>query len=288
MDLILFTKCLNLLNRLGLIKNELRDNLIRKYDLLFHQSGIKTIYGETELLGESFYFEPLRTSYHELIGPSGLVKIYSEDNYNLKLLGKRKHPVILDVGSHVGIFPRVIKHFYPDAEIFSLEPDKENFLLLKLNNQNLTKTKSFQLGVFKEDCEITLRTSNQNSWRSTLNADPDFFSKNNIGDDAFNLNEYKVKCISLDNFVKKYVKKNPDLIGITVPGKIGVDILKGCTSLLKERQSIISMYIYDDELKSTKAYLNNFGYQQYGRKIGQMFTFVPGKLMAFKNDQPAD
>lgn len=57
-------------------------------------------------------------------------KIFSENNYFRMLLG-RMDPVIFDVGGHRGESLEFFKSIFPQSEIYSFEPDPQNFAALE-------------------------------------------------------------------------------------------------------------------------------------------------------------
>jgi FkbM family methyltransferase len=232
---------------------------------------------EMELFGKPFFHEPLRTSKNEILGNSGVKKMLEQDNYRLDLI-RNENPVILDVGSHIGIFPRVIKKQIPKAQIHSIEPDPDNFQLLKLNNEIIENTFSHRFGIFSNNSSQTLKGSNYNSWRSTLDVNSNFFREDLVGTDPFTFGEYKVECVTLDNFAKRYEIINVDLIGITVPGEIGISILNGAKELLTSRNPIVSIVLYSNEVKIVKKYMNSIGYSTLDKPRGMMHTFVRKKV----------
>ncbi len=73
------------------------------------------------------------------------VVVLSGHEYPKELLGLSEmgHPVILDVGGHIGTFTMYIKNLYPHAKIIAMEPVSDNRVFynrnIKLNNyQNVT------------------------------------------------------------------------------------------------------------------------------------------------------
>ena len=128
---------LNVLFKLKIISHQAKNDYLKKREFYKDIKRTKSIICSDIVLGKPFYYEPFRSSRNEVFGNSGLIKMLDNDSYNLNCLPKTKDPVILDIGSHVGIWPRVIKSKFPKAKIFSLEPDRDNFRILKINNDFL-------------------------------------------------------------------------------------------------------------------------------------------------------
>lgn len=51
--------------------------------------------------------------------------------------GRGEKPLIIDCGGNVGLATRWFAKYFPEAEIVSVEPDKENFKLLTMNTEGL-------------------------------------------------------------------------------------------------------------------------------------------------------
>ena len=246
---------------------------IKDKDFLNEVMESNRIILEMKLLGNPFFYEPLRTSKDEVLGRSGLQKMLDEDYYRLHLLKKQK-PLILDIGSHIGIFPRVIKKLIPNAEIHSVEPDPENFRLLKLNNDILQDTFSYQFGIFANESNQVLKGSNFNSWRSTLNINSSFFREDIIGKDPFTFNDYNVKCVTVEKLVSGYSIGKVDFIGITVPGEIAISILQGAREILIRDTPIISIILYPKEIEQVEKFFASLGFSQFEEPRRSMYTFV--------------
>lgn len=265
---------LKILVKLSLIKPITKTKYIKRKEFLETVDDSKHIILSTELLGNLFFYEPLRTTKTEMGGISGLGKMLEMDNYNLELLSDIESPVILDIGSHIGIWPRVIKSKYPDAKIYSLEPDRENYRVLRINNDLISNAESFQYGIYEKKTKITLRTSDQNSWRSSLEINSDFFREDLIGDDDFSYGSYEVMCISIDEFLIKQMISRVDMVGITVPGEIALPILIGGVKTLKKYHPILSISLYPSEVESAKTFLMPLGYILARAPKGNMHTFI--------------
>lgn len=268
----MFKSLLRILHRINLLKTKDYSLYSKTIDLIYSIKQIKSLTGEAIIFGKPFYFDPIRTSLQEIFGPSGLVKMYNHDNYFLSSLADKKSLVVLDIGSHIGIFPRVVKHLFPNSSIYSLEPDRDNFKILQMNNNQLTDTFSFQLGVYDNETDLELLSSDLNSWRSTLSANSSFFRTKTVGNDSFSHDKYKVKCTTIDNFIGRQQIRTLDLIGITVPGEIALSILNGCRSTLTTLRPNITISLYKTEVPSVLEFFESFNYELV-RTTGSMHAF---------------
>ena len=55
--------------------------------------------------------------------------------------------VIFDIGANIGVISFLMSHIYPEARIFSFEPQKDNFEILRLNTQKLPNVSIFNYGL---------------------------------------------------------------------------------------------------------------------------------------------
>jgi len=268
-------KFINILNLLSAISIFLNPKKLRLLKSIKNSSRVVL---ENKILDNSFFYEPIRNSYEDLIGESCLKKMKDNDCYSLNLLERKdkKSLVFIDIGAHIGIFARVIKNKFPDAEIHCIEPDKDNFRLLSLNNQILENTFSYNYGIYKEDSEQTLCVSNLYSWRSTLKTNKNYFRKELIDKDKFNYDQYQIKCLSMDTFIKINSLKEIDFIGIDVPGEITSSVVKGAMPYLKKTNANLSIYIYPSEMEQVTKMLNQCQYKLV-KNIFEFHTFIKVK-----------
>lgn len=260
-------KIVRLLRRLKLLNHTVTIELGKRLELISNLDSVDELQARIRLFDAPFYFDPLRTTLRELLGPSGLGKMRENDCYGLRYIDDPQ-PVILDVGAHIGLLPRVVKQRFPAARILSLEPDRENFELLAKNNALVDGAESLQLGVFGESGLLKLRVSDQNSWRSTIEYNEAFFESERIGDDSFRRDEYEVPVVTIDELVEQHHLDRLTLLGITVPGEIEVDILKGATRTLETFHPIVAIVLYESQAAEATALLDRYRYRVIGRHAG--------------------
>lgn len=61
------------------------------------------------------------------------MEIFDRDDYGLRSLKLPAGAVILDIGANIGAFSLLASHLFPEARIFSFEPEKNNFGVLSKN-----------------------------------------------------------------------------------------------------------------------------------------------------------
>lgn len=92
-----------------------------------------------------------------------LIEEYAKKNFDIKL-----SDTVIDVGAHIGLFTLYASQSCKIGNIYSYEPVKENFEILKenMNINNLKNVKIFNLAVSNSNSTITLFMNNDESGHS--------------------------------------------------------------------------------------------------------------------------
>lgn len=85
------------------------------------------------------------------------------------IIKDNKNP-ILDVGAHIGVFSVYAKAINPEASVYALEPEKNNFDLLKknLDANRISDVKIFNIALAEKTCKRDLFISDDNINHSLL------------------------------------------------------------------------------------------------------------------------
>jgi FkbM family methyltransferase len=81
-------------------------------------------------------------------------EIFLREEYKLDLPFQPE--VIIDAGANIGFTSLYFSHRYPEATIFSLEPEPENFLLLQKNAGHNPNIKALQSALWYEETTIEI------------------------------------------------------------------------------------------------------------------------------------
>lgn len=98
---------------------------------------------------------------------------------------------IYDVGGNIGDITHLFHLYYPDNEIYTIEPLNSNFKELQRRFNNIEKIKLYNVALGYKNEEKTSHT----------------FNNGTIGDYLYPrrvLNEFVIKYITVDSFYKKY------------------------------------------------------------------------------------
>jgi len=90
--------------------------------------------------------------------------VWKRKDYHLRGFTIKKNDIVIDIGAHIGTFTVYAAMKAKGGTVFSFEPEKENFKLLKQNIilNNLKNIKAFNLGVcgIKGKTKLYLNNSN--------------------------------------------------------------------------------------------------------------------------------
>ena len=79
-------------------------------------------------------------------------QIFKEEEYSYLPF---QPDTILDLGGYIGLASVYFANKYPNAKIFLIEPDPDNFLIAQLNTRQFPNVECLQVGVWSESCYIT-------------------------------------------------------------------------------------------------------------------------------------
>lgn len=150
------------------------------------------------------------------------------DNY----LKNREHPLVVDVGAHIGMYVKNILSANPEAEVIAFEPHPITYkkLLQNLTIDDKRMVKCYNLAVDEKQKNLKLYDYANND--GTQHA--------SIYKDVINLLHgsqsicHEVKAITLDEFLDDEIK-TIDLLKIDTEGN-ELNVLKGAQQLLKNHK----------------------------------------------------
>ena len=135
-------------------------------------------------------------------------------------------PVIFDVGSNIGDYAKLIRHYFPTASIHCFEPNPTTFAALQ---KNLPSEKYLNnLGFSNEPGELNLffQKDNSTSVQATLDAE---ILKSIAGAD--NVTSVTVKLKTIDQYCKEQNIEQIDFLKIDTEG-FELEALNGASDLL--------------------------------------------------------
>jgi len=169
---------------------------------------------------------------------------FSSKDYFLNLVDKKK-PIIFDVGAHKGESVEFFKNIYPESQIYSFEPNKDNFRILK------DKSYIYDKSCYPINKAVAEKSGHMNYYNQDVSHIGSLLkvnvkSKDSVGyaEKAKNQKE-KVAVVSIDDFLIEHKIEKIDLLKIDVQG-YEEKVLKGSKkSLCKINCLIVEISFYD-------------------------------------------
>jgi len=130
-------------------------------------------------------------------------EVILKEAYNLALPFSPKY--IIDGGGNIGLTACFFASKYPDATVISIEPDKENFKLLKQNSKLYTNIHAFQCGIWKNNSHLKIENTN-------------------AGNNAFTVTETNeataetIEAITILHIMEKFSIPNIDVLKLDIEG----------------------------------------------------------------------
>ncbi len=194
--------------KISMSNSEKIEFIIKKYLVLFKNIvfGFNKGTSFVNLFGSKYYYD-------DKFGISFLQSVFV-DNYFLKKYIPEKSTVI-DVGANIGQFNFFCKHYLKAKKVYSFEPLKETYDILKLNsnqnNYNFAITDKKSLTLFVPDTSLMASNFQTEKTKHT----------------------YKVPCNSLDKLPEILKEKTIDLVKIDTEGS-ELDVINSSKNTMKK------------------------------------------------------
>ena len=94
----------------------------------------------------------------------------SKNQYDIDFSNKLIYPVryIIDAGANIGLFSILYKNKFKNAEIIAIEPEKNNFKMLKKNINGCTRIQTLRGGLWSKSCYLKVKESRSGEWGFTV------------------------------------------------------------------------------------------------------------------------
>ena len=187
-----------------------------------------------------------------------LQKPYSENNFEI-----RDNPNIIDVGANIGFFSLLMSKKYPDASIYSFEPnpDNYNFLIECIKDNQQKNIHPYNYAVSSKNGKVTLYTSIDNFAGHSLYARMVGYNERSLY--VKTENKIQVQSITLDTIFNDNKIEKCDMLKLDCEGA-EYEILMNSDESLKKIENIsleyhnfnLQNFSIDDIIKKLK----NFGF----------------------------
>jgi len=127
-------------------------------------------------------------------------QIFVENEYKLK--NKTAPKIIVDGGANIGLFAVLMKNLYPTVKIICVEPDKENFQMLKKNLEFYDDVYFENCGIWNKDTKLKVYDKYQmGKWAMVVEED---------------LQNGDIVAISMNTLMQKYNLSHIDFLKLDV------------------------------------------------------------------------
>jgi FkbM family methyltransferase len=213
-------------------------------------------------------------------------KITGEDNL-LKLLKKKYHPkIIFDVGANDGGYSKILRHYFPKANIYAFEPHPLTFKLLKkVGNKHNIKTLNIGLGEknaktklwdFADDA--ILKSTQPTSTLASIYKDviEDYYKQKS--------QSFSVKITTLDEFTKMNKTPNIDFLKIDTEGN-EYKVLLGAKKLLSEKRIKVIQFEFNEMNVYSRTFFKDFVDLLYNYDL---FRLLPNGILRLAPYRPLE
>ena len=156
-------------------------------------------------------------------------QIFISNEYNF-IVAKQPR-VIIDAGANTGLASIFFANKFPNAKIFSIEPEESNFKLLKKNVSQYHNIVPIQAALWNENTKINLIDPDFGNWGFQV-------QKNTLKDVDKIDNGNTVDGITLLEIIKNFDLKNIDILKIDIEGA-EKEVFNETSQWIKKVDSII-------------------------------------------------
>jgi FkbM family methyltransferase len=169
---------------------------------------------------------------------------------------------IIDVGANKGQSIDFFKSTFPDATIYSFEPNKKLFTRLEVKYQSNLKIKLYPLGISSKKGELLFNENilDETSTLEEINFDSKLLSKKaqilRVSKNEMIVDRYMIHTITLGEFLKEYSEVAFEILKIDVEGH-ELACLKGLFNIpfLKIPIRFIQLEYHHDDMYRTNSNL---------------------------------
>jgi len=135
-------------------------------------------------------------------------QVFIDKEYEFQI--KNQPKVIIDAGANIGLASIYFANKYPNSKIIAIEPEKNNFLLLKKNTELYPNIIPLQAALWDKNEEIELVDPGLGEWG--------FMTENKSVDAKLGAHCHKVAAVTVDKIIKEYKLDKVDILKIDIEG----------------------------------------------------------------------
>jgi FkbM family methyltransferase len=151
------------------------------------------------------------------------------EHYHRSPIDLGPSPLIIDLGSNIGLTIVDFKHHYPLARVFGVEMDKDNYELCKINISRLTNCTLLQAAIWKENGFINYKGKDEQSYA----VEKDSFGNSGV-----------VCCMTMDSLLKENNIVKVDYLKMDIEGAEKVLLLESTTKEWLKKIKYLSIEVH--------------------------------------------
>lgn len=174
-----------------------------------------------------------------------------EDNF---IRNRDMEITVLDAGANIGTFCMICKYFSQNANIIAIEPDDDNYEMLKKNLQSFSNVCAIKAGIWKKVSKLQIKSNELGSWGITVEES----------------NDGAIQGLTIQSIIDKYKLQKTHLLKMDIEGsemevfqadddewldlvnilviEVHEDLRPGVTSVVHEKMKAKGFeYIYNHE-----------------------------------------
>lgn len=150
-------------------------------------------------------------------------QVFERKEYKTDFLGKIDPKVIIDCGANIGLSSVYYANRFPNAKIYSIEPESSNFEMLKKNTANYPNVIPINAAIWNKRTKVNVADGGSGHWGFTTTENDDsrslgFADAVSIGDlvSQFNISKIDILKIDIEGAEKEVFQSGyEDWMGIT-------------------------------------------------------------------------
>ena len=166
---------------------------------------------------------------------------------------ENKQPIIFDVGANIGNYSEILNTFFPNATIYSFEPNKNTFEFLYEKSKELG-IKCYQLGISSQASRQKIYTQTKNNKSELTSCYKDILIDINKDSDII---EMDFETTTIDEFCIINKIQHIDFLKIDIEGH-ELEALKGANEMILHNQIDIIQFEFNYTHIISRVFLRDF------------------------------
>ena len=138
---------------------------------------------------------------------------------------------IVDAGAYTGFSSVYFARKYPNSKVIAIEPESENFELLKKNTSKIASIKPLNLGIWFKQAYLKIKEGGSGSWSFTT-------------EEVSSTDDYDVKAIDLNSILKENNAETIDILKLDIETS-EKELFENIDTKLLDKINVIIIELHD-------------------------------------------